>query len=130
MSEPPATPAEIRTVAEMFRLLGDPTRIALLSHLLDADECCVHELAEATRTPQTTVSAALRLLRAARVVSRRREGRLVHYRIADAHVRLMLELSRTHVRHLAAPGGDPMPELAVPPETSGTAALRTRERAG
>ncbi|MBM9466545.1 ArsR/SmtB family transcription factor [Nakamurella leprariae] len=122
MSEPPATAEEIRTVAEVFRLLGDPTRVALLAHLLDHDECAVHELAEATGTPQTTVSAALRLLRAARMVSRRRDGRLVHYRIADAHVRLVLELSLEHVRHLPAAGDDLV--------SSVSASLTSAERAG
>lgn len=90
---------ELLRAAAMFKMLGDPTRARLLYALLDAGELCVCDLAAATGTLEATVSQALRLLRAAGVVTGRRAGRLVYYRLADAHVRMLLELTHQHVGH-------------------------------
>ena len=57
-----------------------------------------------TGTAQTTVSAALRLLRTAAVVAGRRDGRTVHYRIADEHVAELLTVSWQHSSHAEGPG--------------------------
>ena len=86
-------------LAELFRLLGDPARVRLLYALLEAGEMCVCDLAAATSIPETSVSHALRLLRTAGVVRNRRDGRMVYYRLADAHVRLLLDLCAEHLRH-------------------------------
>ncbi|MFN8027981.1 MAG: metalloregulator ArsR/SmtB family transcription factor [Acidimicrobiia bacterium] len=101
---PSVAPAEAAAVADVFRLLGDPARIRLLYALLDAGELCVGDLAAVTATPESSVSHALRLLRTAGIVRNRREGRMVHYRLADAHVRLLLEVSAEHLRHGAETG--------------------------
>lgn len=87
------------TIAQMFRLLGDATRVRLLYALLEVGEMCVCDLAEATGTQESTVSQALRLLRASGAVKNRRQGRMVFYRLADAHVRMLLDLSREHSAH-------------------------------
>jgi len=86
-------------LASLFRLLGDPTRTRILYALLEAGELCVGELAEVVAAAASTVSHALRLLRTAGVVRSRREGRHIHYRLDDAHVRMLLDLSREHLRH-------------------------------
>lgn len=85
--------------AELFRLLGDPTRLAILHALLEAGELCVCDLARLAGVAENVVSQAMRLLRAADVVRTRRDGRRIHYRLADAHVRMLLDLSADHVRH-------------------------------
>ena len=90
---------EIRALTELFRLLGDPTRVRLLYALLEAGELCVCDLAATTGTPETNVSQALRLLRTAGVVKTRRSGRMMFYSLDDAHVRTLLDLSREHLRH-------------------------------
>ena len=87
-------------LAEMFRLLGDPTRVRILFALLEAGELCVCDVAAVVGTNETKVSQAMRLLRNAGVVRNRREGRNVFYRLDDAHVRMLLDLSREHVQHL------------------------------
>ncbi len=92
--------AEIVRVAEVFKLLGDPTRARLLYALLEAGELCVCDLAAATSTSETTVSQALRLLRASGVVTGRRDGRNVFYRLCDAHVRMLLDVTREHITHV------------------------------
>lgn len=90
---------ELTRVSAVFKLLGDPTRARLLYALLEAGELCVCDLAAATASTETTVSQALRLLRASGVVSGRREGRNVFYRLSDAHVRLLLDVTREHITH-------------------------------
>ena len=90
---------ELARVTSVFKLLGDPTRARLLYALLEAGELCVCDLAAATATAEATVSQALRLLRASAVVTGRREGRNIYYRLSDAHVRLMLDVTREHALH-------------------------------
>ncbi len=84
-------------LAEMFRLLGDPTRVRILFALLGAGEMCVCDIAAAVETTDTKVSQAMRLLRNAGVVRNRRVGRNIYYRLDDTHVRMLLDLSRRHV---------------------------------
>lgn len=96
------TTDEGQAISGLFRLLGDSTRVRLLYALLEAGELCVCDLAATVDASETAVSHALRLLRTAGVVRARREGRMMHYRLDDAHVRLLLDVSREHLRH----GGD------------------------
>lgn len=95
-------PDELATVTSVFRLLGDPTRARLLYALLEAGELCVCDLAASTGTAESTVSQSLRMLRASGVVTGRREGRNVYYRLSDGHVRMLLDVTREHVVHTAA----------------------------
>ena len=100
--EPDAAPgadAELERLAAVFKLLGDPTRIRLLAELRAHDERCVSDLALATGVRESAVSQALRLLRTANVVSVRRDGRHMRYRLADEHVRALIDTARTHLRH-------------------------------
>ena len=90
-------------LADMFRLLGDPTRVRILFALLEAGELCVCDIAAVVDTSETKVSQAMRLLRNAGVVRNRRDGRNIFYRLDDAHVRMLLDLSREHLAHI---GGD------------------------
>lgn len=84
--------------ANTVRLLkgfADATRLRILCLLRDR-EVCVHDLVEALDMTQSAVSHQLRVLRDARLVAHRREGRHVYYRLADDHVREMLENALTH----------------------------------
>jgi len=90
---------ELARVTSVFKLLGDPTRARLLYALLEAGELCVCDLAAATASAETTTSQALRLLRASGVVTGRRDGRNIYYRLSDAHVRLLLDVTREHALH-------------------------------
>jgi DNA-binding transcriptional ArsR family regulator len=93
--------AEVADTADVFGLLGDPRRLKLLVALLDG-ELCVCDLAAVTRMSESATSHALRLLRAHRVVSVRRDGRMAYYRLDDAHVRMLLDLAVTHTKHTDA----------------------------
>lgn len=92
-------PDEAADVAELFSLLSDPTRARILYALLEVGELCVCDLAATVDMPESAVSHALRLLRTADVVKNRREGRMIYYSLQDAHVRMLLDLSREHLRH-------------------------------
>jgi DNA-binding transcriptional ArsR family regulator len=91
--------ADATRLAELFKLLGDPTRTRILYALLEAGEMCVCDISETVEVPESTASHALRLLRTAGIVRNRRDGRMVHYSLDDAHVRLLLDLSLEHLRH-------------------------------
>ena len=93
------SPEEAEALASLFGLLADPTRARILYALVEAGEVCVGDLAETVEAEESTVSHALRLLRIAEVVRSRREGRHVFYRLDDVHVRLLLDVSREHLRH-------------------------------
>ncbi len=89
----------LEDLADAFGLLGDQSRLTLLVALLEAGELCVCDLAAATSMSESTVSHALRLLRAHRVVSVNRRGRMAYYRLADGHVRLLLDIGLAHISH-------------------------------
>ena len=92
-----------RRTADLFRLLGDPTRVSILMALLEGGELCVCDLSATIDVAENVVSQSLRLLRTADVVRTRRDGRRIHYRLADAHVRMLLDLSADHLGHQRAP---------------------------
>ena len=85
MTKSPLAPAVLDLVADRFRVLGEPARLALLQALRDAPRT-VGDLAEATGLSPANVSKHLQILHAARFVRRRKEGLHVHYAIAGADV--------------------------------------------
>ncbi|MFC4267176.1 ArsR/SmtB family transcription factor [Arthrobacter cryoconiti] len=90
---------DVERVAAVFRLMGDPGRVRILATLLEAGEVCVHDLASVSSQSESSVSQALRLMRTHRVVETRRAGRVVFYRLADSHVRMLLDIAITHASH-------------------------------
>ena len=89
-------------LADVFGLLADPGRLRLLAALLEGGELCVCDLSVAAGMNESAVSHALRLLRAHRVVSVSRRGRMAYYRLDDAHVRMLLDLGLAHAGHTVA----------------------------
>jgi DNA-binding transcriptional ArsR family regulator len=92
------SPDDLTGTAEVFGLLSDPGRLRLMLALLDG-ELCVCDLAAVTGQSESAVSHALRLLRAHRIVTSRRAGRMAYYRLEDAHVRMLLDLAMAHTEH-------------------------------
>jgi DNA-binding transcriptional ArsR family regulator len=72
-----------RTVAERSKALADPTRLTIAAALADTDELCVCDLAWVTERPENLVSHHLRTLRAAGLVTSRRDGKMVMYAVTD-----------------------------------------------
>jgi DNA-binding transcriptional ArsR family regulator len=75
----------ITRLTEIFRVLGDPTRVRILDALVDRERS-VGDLANGLGVTQSAVSHQLRLLRGARIVRPRRAGRSVFYTLDDQHV--------------------------------------------
>lgn len=76
-------PELLEHVAERFRVLGDATRLSIVSTLIDDGELSVGQLVDILGAGQANVSKHLRLLHEAGVVSRRPEGTSVHYSVTD-----------------------------------------------
>ena len=89
---------EIDEVARSFALLSDPTRLRVLSYLLDAGEGSPTEVAIALGVGRTNVSQHLSRLLAAGMVARRRDGRVFQYRVIDAMLRPLCQLVCSSVR--------------------------------
>ena len=83
--------------ASLFRAVGEVERLKLLDRLSDG-EWCVTELAEAAGVGMSTVSQQLRMLRAERIVERRRTGKHIYYSLADRHV---IDLVANALEHAA-----------------------------
>jgi ArsR family transcriptional regulator, lead/cadmium/zinc/bismuth-responsive transcriptional repressor len=86
------SPAGIQVRAKTFALLGDPTRLALLTCIKAAGPISVSDLAAATGLNDATVSQTLRYLRAAEVVRAERDGRVIRYELADSPVAELLDI--------------------------------------
>ena len=72
----------METLSELFAILSEPIRLRLLTILLKG-ECCVCELQEPLKLPQSTVSRHLAILKGAGLVSSRRVGVWMHYQLSD-----------------------------------------------
>jgi len=83
-------------LAESFAVLGDATRVKLISALMSS-ELCVCDLAALLNLSQSAVSHQLRLLRAMRLVKYRREGRMVYYSLDDEHIEALFTQGLDHV---------------------------------
>jgi len=105
---------DVERVAAVFRLMGDPGRVRILATLLEAGEVCVQDLASVAGLSESSVSQALRLMRAHRVVETRRAGRVVFYRLGDSHVRMLLDLAITHAGHSPVVTAAPAPTEPYP----------------
>lgn len=94
-------PAEkpMSELAELLGLLADRSRLRMLMALRSAGELCVCDLAAATGLRESAVSHALRLLRAHRVVSVSRRGRMAFYRLDDSHIVALLDVASSHLDH-------------------------------
>lgn len=90
-------PTAAQTLARVFKSLSDPTRLRIIS-LLAEQEFCVTDLAATLEMEQSTISHQLRDMRAQRLVSFRREGQHVYYRLDDPHVRRLFEQGLEHIQ--------------------------------
>lgn len=84
-------------MAELFKALGDYTRVRIL-YALSINELCVCALAEVLDMSQSAISHQLRLLRAAKLVRYRKDGKNVFYSLDDDHVRNLVTQGLDHIR--------------------------------
>ena len=86
-------------LADLFKTLGDPTRIKILSLLTKTEEMRVYDIADSLTMGQSAISHQLRVLRSARLVKFRRDGKEVLYSIDDDHVMKLLGQGLEHAQH-------------------------------
>jgi len=86
-----------RAASVLLKAIADPTRLKILA-ALTAGELCVCDLASLLGMSESAVSHQLRVLRQANLVAWRRAGRQVFYRLADDHVREILDAALEHAR--------------------------------
>jgi DNA-binding transcriptional ArsR family regulator len=84
-----------RLAAGIFRALGDPARMQVLT-LLARQELCVSEIAAALQDSLPAVSQRLKLLRSERIVTQRRDGKHMYYALADQHVAELIANGLAH----------------------------------
>jgi ArsR family transcriptional regulator, lead/cadmium/zinc/bismuth-responsive transcriptional repressor len=85
-------------LAAAFQALADPTRVRILSALLE-HELCVCDLAAVLGMTQSAISHQLRLLRSLAIVRARKDGRIVYYALDDEHVRDLYQRGLEHISH-------------------------------
>ena len=91
------TEDELFDLAELFKIFGDSTRVKIL-YLLFESEMCVCDIAELTGVTVSAVSHQLRVLKSAKLVKFRKEGKSVFYSLADEHVGSILAQGLEHIR--------------------------------
>lgn len=87
---------ELYDLAELFKIFGDSTRIRILT-VLFGEEMCVCDIAEALQMNQSAVSHQLKILKNAKLIKNRREGKMVYYALADDHVSTILAMGLEHI---------------------------------
>ena len=90
------TEDQMYDLAELFKVFGDSTRIRILYVLFEKD-VCVCDIAEALNMTQSAISHQLRILKQAKLVNARREGKSVIYSLADDHVRTIIAQGQEHI---------------------------------
>ena len=83
-------------LAELFKIFGDSTRIRILYALFE-EEMCVCDIAQLLNMTQSAISHQLRVLKQARLVRSRREGKTVFYALDDDHVRTIIGQGMEHL---------------------------------
>ena len=83
-------------MAETFKVFGDSTRIKIISALLES-ELCVGDIAEIANSTQSAISHQLRVLKQAKLVKTRKEGKTVYYSLADEHVQKLYRIGKEHI---------------------------------
>ena len=84
------------SLATLFKLFGDSTRVRIL-HALEQHELCVCDLAALLGMTKSAISHQLKSLRLARLIKYRRDGQNVYYSLADEHVKKIIDLGYEHI---------------------------------
>jgi DNA-binding transcriptional ArsR family regulator len=88
---------ENEQLSALFKAMGDPNRLRIL-WALDREEMCVCDLALFVGVSESALSHQLRQLRQLQLVSNRREGPILYYRLNDNHVSALIHLALEHLR--------------------------------
>lgn len=87
---------DLYDLAELFKVFGDSTRIRIL-WALDESEMCVCDIAVLLNMTQSAISHQLRVLKQAKLVKSRRDGKIVYYSLDDEHVKQIFDQGLSHI---------------------------------
>ena len=90
-------PADLNRLSLIFKALGDPTRLGIVTALVK-NEMCVCDIAATLKLSESAVSHQLRRLRELSLVKNRREGPVLYYSLDDRHVTDLLQVGLDHIR--------------------------------
>lgn len=83
-------------LSDLYKIFGDSTRIKILYVLL-VSEVCVCDIAQLLNMSISAISHQLRVLKQAKLVKFRREGKIVFYSLADDHVKAIINQGMEHI---------------------------------
>lgn len=86
---------DLNEVSNLFKLLGDNTRLKILLSLFD-NELCVHDISKVVEVSQSAISHQLRNLREANIVKFRKEGKEVLYSLSDSCAQKIINIGINH----------------------------------
>ena len=89
----------IYDLAEFFKVFADSTRMKIIYALME-NELCVCDIANIVQTTQSAISHQLRLLKQAKLVKFRKEGKVVYYSLDDEHISQIVKKGREHIEEL------------------------------
>ena len=87
----------VEDLADLYKVFGDMTRIRIL-YALSCSELCVYDIATVLGMSQSAISHQLRVLKQAKLVKYRREGKTIFYSLADGHIHTILNHGLEHVQ--------------------------------
>lgn len=90
---------EIFDLAELFKVFGDSTRMKIINALMKQD-LCVCDIALITNSTPSAISHQLRVLKQAKLVKYKKEGKSVIYSLDDEHVKEIFEKGREHIEEI------------------------------
>ncbi|KAF2956249.1 metalloregulator ArsR/SmtB family transcription factor [Marinitoga sp. 38H-ov] len=93
------TPNEeiLNNLSELFKIIGDKTRMKILYTLMQVDEICVCDISAVLNMSISAISHQLRILRQSNLVKFRKTGKVVYYSLNDNHVKELIEIGYIHV---------------------------------
>lgn len=86
-------------IAELFKVFGDSTRMKIICCLFE-HEMCVCDIAELINSTQSAVSHQLRVLKQAKLVKFRKDGKTVYYSLSDEHVEMIFNMALEHIQEM------------------------------
>jgi ArsR family transcriptional regulator len=89
---------ELIALSEVFKILGDLTRIKII-WTLDKEEMCVCDIANVLNMSKSSISHQLAILRKASIVKYRKSGKEVYYSLDDDHISKLYEIGIEHIEH-------------------------------
>jgi len=89
---------ELVNLSELFKILGDLTRIKII-WTLDNNEMCVCDIANVLNMTKSSISHQLAILKNAGIVRYRKSGKEVYYTLDDEHINKLYEIGLEHIEH-------------------------------